>query len=624
MTDTTNLGLPLIAAGQAQKHVTHNEALQRLDALIQIAVADRSRSAPPASPIEGERHIVADGASGAWSGHVDAIAHFGAGGWDFITPAAGWCVWSIADNVLLVFDGAVWRDLRNLPVSLDNAARIGINTSADAANLLSVKSNAALFAAITGAEGGSGDVRLQLSKESAGKAASVVFSDAYSGRAEFGLVGSDAFKLKVSPDGAAWSEALVIDQVTGNVSLPRGLSLAGIAAPPPLTADHNDYAPAGLASAAVLQLSADVPRSVSGLGGGAEGRLICVINVGSETVTLVDEAAASAAANRFALGGNLAVAAKQAALLRYDGTAQRWYAIAGGRGGASAVTAPQGRLSLQSGAPVMTSAQAGRTTLYYTPYLGRTIPLYDGTAMKPVAFSELAAATTDTTVNPAAIGAGKVNDWFVWCDGGGTLRLSHGPDWSSDTARSAGTALQRVDGFLVNAVAIAGGPAAQRGTYVGTTRSNASAQFDWIPGSAAAGGGGAWFGVWNMYNRVAVETSVTDSTCKRTASASTAVEPFHASGPGGGLNNRVSFVSGLAEEGVGVRMSSYVLIAAASGSYGGFGFALDRTTTYERAASLGGVATSGNSGTISCSESYTPQLGFHYIQALQSSDGSHT
>src|SRR5258705_3933538 len=90
-----------------------------------------------------------------------------------------------------------WRDLRDLPVTLDNAVHVGINTTASSPNLLSVKSNAALLSAINLADGGSGDMRLQVSKESAAKTASVFFSDNFSGRAEFGLVGSDAFKLKV-------------------------------------------------------------------------------------------------------------------------------------------------------------------------------------------------------------------------------------------------------------------------------------------------------------------------------------------------------------------------------------------------------------------------------------------
>ena len=332
MTDTPNLGLPFIEGSQAQKHVTHNEALRILDAAIQIAVLDLTRTAPPSSPVEGERHVVAAGATGAWAGQGNAIATWQDGAWAFLVPRTGWCIWSVADNVVFVFDGTHWRDQRDLPVTLDNAVHVGINTSASSPNLLSVKSNAALLTAIAVADGGSGDARLQISKESATKTASVFFSDAFSGRAEFGLVGTDAFKLKVSADGSAWVEAFNIDQTTGNLALPRGLSLTGIIAPPQLTASQNDYNPTGVASASVLQLSSDASRTITGLAGGAEGRVVSLINIGSQPIVLADESASSSAANRFTLGANLTIAAKQAAMLRYDGTATRWRLIAGATG----------------------------------------------------------------------------------------------------------------------------------------------------------------------------------------------------------------------------------------------------------------------------------------------------
>ena len=61
---TTHLALPYIMAAQAQKHVTHNEALRLLDAMLQLAVLDRDLTAPPANPADGDRHIVASGATG--------------------------------------------------------------------------------------------------------------------------------------------------------------------------------------------------------------------------------------------------------------------------------------------------------------------------------------------------------------------------------------------------------------------------------------------------------------------------------------------------------------------------------------------------------------------------------
>jgi hypothetical protein len=332
MTNTPNLGLPFIEGSQAQKHVTHNEALRILDAAVQIAVLDLTRTAPPASPAEGERHVVASGATGAWAGHANAIATWQDGAWAFLVPKSGWCIWSAADDVMFVFDGTHWRDLRDLPVTLDNAVHVGINTTASSPNLLSVKSNAALLTAINVADGGSGDARLQISKESAAKTASVFFSDAFSGRAEFGLVGSDAFKLKVSTDGSTWVEAFSVDQASGNLALPRGLALSGVIAPPQITANQNDYNPTGVAAASVLQLSSDASRTVTGLAGGAEGRVVSLINIGSQPIVLPDENTSSSAANRFALGANLTVAARQAAMLRYDGTASRWRLIAGATG----------------------------------------------------------------------------------------------------------------------------------------------------------------------------------------------------------------------------------------------------------------------------------------------------
>jgi len=333
MTDTVHLGLPFIEGSQAQKHVTHNEALRILDAVVQIGVLDTDRTTPPLAPAGGDRHIVASGATGAWSGQADAVAVFEDGTWRFLTPKLGWCAWSDADGALLVYDGAAWTEATGSGAMPGSVAQLGINDTASAPNLLTVRSNAALFNAVAVAGGGTGDIRLQISKEASAKTASLVFSDAFSGRAEFGLIGSDAFKLKVSNDGSTFVEALAIDQSSGNATFPRGLALTGVISPSQITSNQNDYTPTGIAFASVVNLSSDALRSVSGLAGGAEGRIITLINTGSQIVSLLSESASSMAANRFALGSDLAIGAKQAVILRYDGTASRWYAVArpGGR-----------------------------------------------------------------------------------------------------------------------------------------------------------------------------------------------------------------------------------------------------------------------------------------------------
>ena len=58
---------------------------------------------------------------------------------------------------------------------------------------------------------------------------------------------------------------------------------------------------------------------------------------------------------------------------------------------------PQGRLTLQTATPVMTTTQSAKTTIFYTPYVGNLVPLYDGTNMNMTTFAELSVATTDTT-----------------------------------------------------------------------------------------------------------------------------------------------------------------------------------------------------------------------------------
>ena len=108
MDQTPNLGLPFVAAAQAQKHVTHNEALRVLDALVQLAVLDDDRTAPPAAPADGDRHLVAAAASGAWAGHSGHVAAFQDGAWMFFAPREGWVIWVAALYRSRVFDGTDW------------------------------------------------------------------------------------------------------------------------------------------------------------------------------------------------------------------------------------------------------------------------------------------------------------------------------------------------------------------------------------------------------------------------------------------------------------------------------------------------------------------------------------
>ena len=72
---TLRLGLPFLAAGQAQKELTHNEALALADASICAAVQGIAIDVPPANPALGQCWIVGATPSGAWAGRAHALGH---------------------------------------------------------------------------------------------------------------------------------------------------------------------------------------------------------------------------------------------------------------------------------------------------------------------------------------------------------------------------------------------------------------------------------------------------------------------------------------------------------------------------------------------------------------------
>lgn len=108
MSRTPHLDLPLVAAAQAQKHVTVNEALSALDATVHLSALSATEVAPPSSPVDGDRYVVGSGATGDWSGRDAQIALFQNGGWLFLAPKPGWRAWLEDRSAALVFDGAAW------------------------------------------------------------------------------------------------------------------------------------------------------------------------------------------------------------------------------------------------------------------------------------------------------------------------------------------------------------------------------------------------------------------------------------------------------------------------------------------------------------------------------------
>ncbi len=215
MDTSPNLILPYIVAAQAQKHVTHNEAIRALDVLVQISVLDRNLTQPPAAPTEGARYLIAPQSTGGWTGRSGNLAAFQDGAWAYYAPKEGWVIWIGDENKLVVFDGLSWTEVGASGTgSVNPVPLVGINTTADATNRLAIASPASLFN-----HQGAGH-QLKINKSAATDTNSLIFQTGFSGRAEFGTTGDDDFHVKVSADGATWREAIVVNKATGVVSLP--------------------------------------------------------------------------------------------------------------------------------------------------------------------------------------------------------------------------------------------------------------------------------------------------------------------------------------------------------------------------------------------------------------------
>lgn len=212
MDETANHKLPLIRASQAQKHVTHNEALLRLDALVQLSVLSRTQSTPPVAS-EGERYLIPVSGSGAWATHNGQIAVWQSGVWRFLEPGPGWICHVEDEELFLVRTTDGWEELTAASRDPLLVGKAGINATPDDANRLAVSAESALFTHAGGSH------RLKVDKSGPSETASTVFQSGLSGRAEIGLAGNDDLSIKVSTDGSTWKNAITVDAGTGAVGI---------------------------------------------------------------------------------------------------------------------------------------------------------------------------------------------------------------------------------------------------------------------------------------------------------------------------------------------------------------------------------------------------------------------
>lgn len=108
MARTSQLSLPLVMPSQAQKHVTVNEALVRLDAIVNLKITASNVVTPPDASGEGACFIVPSGGEGVWTGRARQIAVRSNGGWLFLEPKVGWQAWDEPASRRIYYDGADW------------------------------------------------------------------------------------------------------------------------------------------------------------------------------------------------------------------------------------------------------------------------------------------------------------------------------------------------------------------------------------------------------------------------------------------------------------------------------------------------------------------------------------
>lgn len=309
MPDVTHrVQLPYILQSQSQKEVTHNQALDLIDVLLQAAMVDAGVNAPPGSPDAGDCYIVGSSPTGAWAGYANALAYYTTG-WNFLTPFVGLTVYVASANALYSWNGTAWGPTV-ATVSFQNIPLVGVNTTADTTNKLAVASEAILLNHI------GGDLQVKLNKNAAGNKAGFLFQNNWSARAEFGLLGDDNFTLKVSPDGGTFHDSLKMLAENGRAALKAnasGLSAAGTTQGDAtgITKQTNQFTTVGANQGARLPWP-------------EQGDFVFIANAGANALRVYPDT--GHAINALATNAFFSLAAGKNALF-WAATGSQWYAI---------------------------------------------------------------------------------------------------------------------------------------------------------------------------------------------------------------------------------------------------------------------------------------------------------
>ncbi|MEO9971914.1 MAG: DUF2793 domain-containing protein [Hyphomonadaceae bacterium] len=216
MSNTNKLSLPYLFPNQAQKHVTYNEALNILDALVHASI-EREIQQLPSTAQAGDCFLVNAAPDDELAEQHQSIAQLVDGVWVYHTPRAGWLVWRRDVEAFTLFDGTTWRAFDT--GSSASPDIFGVNAVGDTHNRLTVRSAGSLL------DAEQADHRIAVNKSTPEGSASLILQSEYTGHAELGLTGDNDLHIRVTPDGAAWRDAARIDRETGIINVDSGLRM---------------------------------------------------------------------------------------------------------------------------------------------------------------------------------------------------------------------------------------------------------------------------------------------------------------------------------------------------------------------------------------------------------------
>ena len=320
-----------------------------------------------------------------------------------------------------------------------------------------------------------------------------------------------------------------------------------------------------------------------------DGRLLIVRSVSAARVVTVKNAAGGAGQVNLIDGGDFVLdSASKMLLLKRVGA--DWYEVSR-TGSSSQDQVCQGRLTLASGVPITTTDQTAKTTVYFTPFKGNRISLYNGSSWVGWPFSEVSIAVPAST--------STVYDVFAYLDASNALTLE-AVAWTNDTTRATALALQ-------NGIYVKSGSLTKR--YLGSFRTTGS--------SGQTEDSKANRFLWNYYNRVKRDLYVNDTASSWTYSTATIRQA------NGNASNQVNVVIGVSEDLVHAHVS---MMASGSGASvkGAVGVGIDSTIV--NSATLGGGQLGGSSyqGPQDAIYEGYPGVGKHSIVWLESGGGAAT